>query len=64
VLFAAGISVIVATYVSDPAKATGLDAAVKSLGHARFGGAILIVAAAGFAAYGLYSFALARYSRM
>ncbi len=64
VLFAAGISVIVATYVSDPAKATGLDAAVKSLGHARFGGVILFVAAAGFAAYGLYSFALARYSRM
>jgi hypothetical protein len=64
VLFAAGVSVIVATYVSDPAKATGLDAAVESLGHARFGTAILFVAAMGFAAYGLYSFALARCSRM
>jgi uncharacterized membrane protein len=64
VLFATGVSVVVATYVSDPAKATGLDAAVKSLGHARFGTAILFVAATGFAAYGLYSFALARYSRM
>jgi Domain of Unknown Function (DUF1206) len=64
VLFAAGISVIVATYLSDPAKATGLDAAVKSVGRAPFGTAILIVAATGFAAYGLYSFALVRYSRM
>jgi hypothetical protein len=64
VLFAAGVSVIVATYVSDPAKATGLDAAVESLGRARFGTAILFVAAMGFAAYGLYSFALARCSRM
>jgi hypothetical protein len=64
VLCAAGLSVMVATYVSDPAKATGLDAAVQSLGHAPFGTAILLVAAMGFAAYGLYSFALARYSRM
>jgi uncharacterized membrane protein len=64
VLFAAGLSVMVATYLSDPAKATGLDAAVKSLGHALFGTAILFAAATGFAAYGLYSFALARYSRM
>jgi hypothetical protein len=64
VLFAAGLSVIVATYVSDPARATGLDAAVKSLGDAQFGTAILIAAATGFAAYGLYCFALTRYSRM
>jgi hypothetical protein len=64
VLFAAGLSVIAATYWSDPAKATGLDAAVKSLGHTQFGRPVLLVAAAGFAAYGLYSFALARYSRM
>jgi hypothetical protein len=34
------------------------------VGEAQFGAAILMVAAAGFAAYGLYSFALARYSRM
>jgi len=64
VLFAAGLSVIVATYASDPAKATGLDAAVKALGHAQFGTAILLAAATGFAAYGLYSVALVRYSRM
>lgn len=64
VLFAAGLSVIVATYLSDPARATGLDAAVKSLGQAQFGTATLLAAATGFAAYGLYSIALARYSRM
>ncbi|MGV0788359.1 DUF1206 domain-containing protein [Mycolicibacterium sp. XJ2] len=64
VLFAAGLSVVVATYVSDPAKSTGLDGAVKALGRAHYGEAILIAAATGFAAYGLYSFALARYSRM
>lgn len=64
VLFAAGLSVIVATYLSDPAKASGLDGAVEQISHAQLGSAVLLVAAAGFAAYGLYSFALARYSRM
>lgn len=64
VLFAAGLSVIAATYWSDPAKATGLDGAVEQISHARFGAAALLIAAAGFAAYGLYSLALARYARM
>jgi Domain of Unknown Function (DUF1206) len=64
VLFAAGVCMIVATYSSEPAKATGLDGAVKALGEARFGEAVLIAAATGFAAYGLYSFTLTRYSRM
>ncbi|ULE34081.1 DUF1206 domain-containing protein [Mycobacterium sp. IDR2000157661] len=64
VLFGAGLSVIGATYLSDPAKATGLDGAVEQISHARFGTALLSIAAAGFAAYGLYSFALTRYARM
>jgi hypothetical protein len=64
VLAAAGMLIIVATFRSDPAKATGLDGAVKALGHSQFGSAALIAAAVGFAAYGLYSFALTRYSRM
>jgi hypothetical protein len=54
----------VATFLGQPAKASGLDGAVKALGSTRFGGAILTAAAVGFAAYGLYSFALTRYSRM
>jgi hypothetical protein len=64
VLFVAGLSIIAATYLSDPTKATGLDAAVKSLDRTPFGPAVLLVAAAGFAAYGCYSIALVRYSRM
>lgn len=64
VLCAAGVSVMGATYLSDPARATGLDGAVKALGRSDLGTAILIAAATGFAAYGLYCFALARYSRM
>lgn len=64
VLSAVGISVIVATFRGDPAKATGLDGAVKALGSTQFGSAMLIAAAVGFAAYGCYSFALTRYSRM
>lgn len=64
VLFAAGISVIGATFLHDPTRATGLDAAVEAIGDAQFGRALLVAAAAGFAAYGLYSFALTRYSRM
>jgi hypothetical protein len=64
VLSAAGILLVAATILDDPAKATGLDGAVKALGSTRFGGLILIAAAAGFAAYGLYSLALTRYSRM
>jgi hypothetical protein len=64
VLSAVGISVIVATFLGDPAKAAGLDGAVKAFDSTRFGGAILIAAAVGFAAYGLYSLALTRYSRM
>jgi Domain of Unknown Function (DUF1206) len=64
VLGGAGILVIVATLTADPAKAAGLDAAVKSLGQAPFGKFLLLLAAAGFAAYGVYCFALARFARM
>ena len=64
VLGGAGVLVIVATLTADPAKAAGLDAAVKSLGQAPFGGFLLILAAAGFAADGAYCFALARFARM
>lgn len=64
VLLAAGLCVIAATFSADPAKASGLDGAVKALGEARFGGVVLLAAGTGFAAYGLYSLALTRYSRM
>lgn len=64
VLAGAGILVIVATLQADPSKATGLDAAVKTLGQAPFGKFLLILAAIGIAAFGAYSFVRARHGRM
>jgi uncharacterized protein DUF1206 len=64
VLSVVGVLLIVATFLGDPAKASGLDGAVKALGATQFGGLLLLAAAAGFAAYGLYSLTLTRYSRM
>ncbi|HEX2284126.1 MAG TPA: DUF1206 domain-containing protein [Mycobacterium sp.] len=65
VVFAvAGLLVIAATLQSDPAKSAGLDGAAKALGAAPFGQALLILAAAGIAAYGVYSFVRSRYGRM
>jgi hypothetical protein len=56
--------VIVAVVRADPSKATGLDGSVKTLGQAPYGTVLIMCAAAGFAAYGCYSFALSRYARM
>lgn len=64
VLAVAGALVVVASVRADPSKATGLDGAVKALGQMPLGSVLIWIAAAGFAAYGLYSFALARYARM
>ena len=64
VLAGAGMLVIVAAVRADPSKATGLDGAVKTLGHAPYGTVLMMCAALGFAAYGCYSIALSRYSRM
>jgi hypothetical protein len=64
VLAGAGVLVIVATLQADPSKATGLDAAVKALGHAPFGKVLLVAAAIGLAAFGVYSFVRSRYGRM
>jgi hypothetical protein len=64
VLAGAGLLVIIATLNADPAKASGIDAAVKALGQAPFGKFLLVAAAIGFAAYGAYSFVMARYARM
>jgi hypothetical protein len=64
VLCIAGLLVIKASIDVDPAKAGGLDAAVKTLAATRLGMVLLAFASFGFAAYGLYSLALTRYSRM
>jgi len=60
----AGVLVIVATFTTDPAKASGLDGAVKTLGAAPFGQILLVAAGVGIIAYGVYCFVLARYGRM
>jgi hypothetical protein len=64
VLAGAGVLVVVATMTSDPSKASGVDAAVKTLGNAPFGKVLLVVAALGIAAYGAYLFIRSRYARM
>lgn len=64
VLAGAGLLVIVATLQADPSKAAGLDAAVKTLGQAPFGKFLLILAALGIAAFGVYNFVRGRYGRM
>jgi Domain of Unknown Function (DUF1206) len=64
VLAGAGILVMAATLTADPAKASGVDAAVKTLGGAPFGKVLLVLAAAGFAAFGLYCFVRSRHGRM
>jgi Domain of Unknown Function (DUF1206) len=64
VIAGAGVLVIIASVQADPSKATGLDAAVKTLGQAPFGKFLLIVAALGIAAFGAYSFVRSRHGRM
>ncbi|MGW0181154.1 DUF1206 domain-containing protein [Nocardia sp. NPDC003345] len=59
-----GALVIVAVAQADPGKASGLDAALKTLGAQPFGMFLLIAAGLGIAAYGLYDFACAKYARM
>jgi hypothetical protein len=64
VLAGAGVLVIIATLQAEPSKASGLDAAIKSLGHAPFGKVLLVTAAVGIAAFGAYSFVRSRHGRM
>lgn len=49
---------------ADPDKAGGMDDAFATIGSQPFGSVLLIAMGLGFAAYGLYSFARARYARM
>jgi hypothetical protein len=46
------------------AKASGLDGALKSLRDEPFGTVLLVLMAAGFAAFGLYSFARAKHAKV
>jgi len=59
-----GALLLVAAATADPAKASGLDAALRTIGDQPFGAVLLTATGIGFAAYGVYSFARARYARM
>jgi hypothetical protein len=60
----AGLLVIIAASRSEPDKATGLDGALKALGAQPYGVVLLVLAGAGIITYGLYSFVMARYTKM
>ena len=64
VIAGAGVLVVVAAGRSKPNTATGLDGALKTLGAPPSGAALLIAAGLGIITYGLYSFAMARYTKM
>jgi hypothetical protein len=57
----AGGLVVAAAWTYDPAKASGLDGALKTLRDQPFGPLLLTLAGAGLAAFGLYGLAEARY---
>lgn len=59
-----GVLFVVGALQADPEKASGLDAALRTLAGLPFGKVLLAVVAIGFVAYGIYSFARARYARM
>ena len=59
-----GVFLIVAATEHDPGQAVGIDGALKRLADRSFGPALLVAVAFGLAAYGLYSFAEARYRRV
>ena len=59
-----GALFVVAAVQHDPEQAGGLDAAFATLAAQPFGAVLLVAVGLGFAAYGLYSFARARYARM
>jgi hypothetical protein len=56
-----GILVLQAAAHHDPGQATGIDGALRRLAQQRYGQALLTVTALGILAFGLYSFAEARY---
>ncbi len=59
-----GLLFVLAAARADPSQASGLDGALKTLGQQPGGPVILVAVGLGFVAYGLYSFARARYARM
>ncbi len=63
-LVVVGFFFVYAAWTADPDKTQGLDGALKTLKDAPGGPVLLTLVAAGIAAYGVYSFARARYARL
>ena len=59
-----GFFFLAAAWQADPDKAAGLDGALKTVKDQPFGPYLLTLVALGIAAYGVYSFARARYARV
>jgi hypothetical protein len=59
-----GILVVIAAIQFDPAKAAGLDAALRSLAQTPLGPWLLVVVALGLAAYGVFCWFDAKYHRV
>jgi hypothetical protein len=57
----AGVLVVVAAATATPRKAGGIDTALRTVAHAPFGRLVLLVAAVGIAAFGLFAIAEARW---
>ena len=59
-----GVLVVIAAIQFDPAKAAGLDAALRSLAQTPLGPWLLVVVALGLAAYGVFCAFDAKYHRV
>jgi len=64
VLVLVGIFLIQAAATDNPGDSKGLDQTLRTLAHAPFGPALLLIVTAGLAAYGLYSFVEMRFRRV
>ncbi|GAA4488201.1 DUF1206 domain-containing protein [Rhodococcus olei] len=64
VLAGVGVLLVVAALRSQPDRATGLDGALKTLLTHPAGAVMLVLAGLGIIAYGLYSFVMARHTKM
>ena len=60
----AGALFVIAAIQYDPDKARGLDAALRELASHSYGSWVLLLVALGFAAYGLFSVAEAKYRKV
>jgi hypothetical protein len=60
----AGVLVVVAAVRTQPEKATGLDVALKTLATQSYGTTLLLLIAAGLAAFALFTFMDARYRKV